>query len=95
MANSPHGFSAITPLTPEPYVTADEAAPFIHLDRKTLLRWAREGKVPNHPYPTGNKFRNGRLFLLSELDKWMKGEIDSQGRPYPGKATSAHETKAA
>ncbi len=59
----------------EPFIDAAEAAAFIKLNRKTLLRLARKGSIPAHPL-TGAKRRIWR-FLLSELDAWARGRVNS------------------
>jgi len=59
----------------EPFIDAAEAAAFIKLHRKTLLRLAREGSIPAHPL-TGNRRRIWR-FLISELDAWARSRINS------------------
>jgi excisionase family DNA binding protein len=59
----------------EPFIDASEAATFIKLHRKTLLRLAREGSIPAHPL-TGNRRRIWR-FLRSELDAWARSKVNS------------------
>jgi hypothetical protein len=59
----------------EPFIDAGKAAEFVQLNRKTLLRFAREGSIPAHPL-TGNKRRKWR-FLLSELDAWARAKVNS------------------
>jgi len=59
----------------EPFIDVGKAAEFVKLNRKTLLRCAREGSIPAHPL-TGNKRRKWR-FLLSELDAWARSKINS------------------
>jgi excisionase family DNA binding protein len=50
----------------EPLLSAATVAELLSLHPVTLLRWAREGRVPHH--------RLGRrvVFRLSELDKWLR-----------------------
>ena len=59
----------------EPFIDAGEAAEFVQLNRKTLLRFAREGSIPAHPL-TGNRRRKWR-FLISELDAWARAKVNS------------------
>lgn len=59
----------------EPFIDASEAATFIKLHRKTLLRLAREGSIPAHPL-TGSRRRVWR-FLRSELDAWARSKVNS------------------
>ena len=49
----------------EPLISAATAAEMLNLHPVTLLRWAREGRVPHH--------RLGRrvVFRLSELEIWL------------------------
>lgn len=60
--------NAITSLsaTPEPFVTADEAARFLCVKRRYLLELARRGIVGAYPLGTGSK-RKIWVFRLSEL----------------------------
>jgi predicted DNA-binding transcriptional regulator AlpA len=59
----------------ERFIDAGKAAEFVQLNRKTLLRFAREGSIPAHPL-TGNKRRKWR-FLISELDAWARAKVNS------------------
>lgn len=59
----------------EPFVDAQQAANFLKLHPKTLLRLARHGSIPAHPL-TGRR-RHIWRFLLSELDAWARGRLDS------------------
>jgi excisionase family DNA binding protein len=59
----------------EPFLDALEAARFLKLHPKTLLRLARSGSIPAHPL-TGRRRYIWR-FLLSELDAWARSRLDS------------------
>ncbi len=59
----------------EPFVDVAEAAGFLKLHPKTLLRLARRGSIPAHPL-TGRR-RHIWRFLLSELDAWARRRLDS------------------
>jgi excisionase family DNA binding protein len=59
----------------KPFIDASEAAAFIKLHRKTLLRLAREGSIPAHPL-TGSR-RRIWCFLKSELDAWARSKVNS------------------
>lgn len=59
----------------ESFIDAAEAAAFIKLHPKTLLRLARGGSIPAHPL-TGNRRRIWR-FLRSELDAWARSRVHS------------------
>lgn len=62
---------AITVGTLERPMTSDEAATHLRIHPKTIKRMAARGEVPGH-------FRFGRwFFYLSELDSWMRMEVDS------------------
>lgn len=53
----------------------EEAAKFLRVHPKTVKRMARNGEVPGH-------FRFGRwYFYLSELDSWMKMELNFGRHP--------------
>ena len=57
--------SMSSPLPFEQLLSADEAAKLLLLHPVTLLRWAREGRIPSH--------RLGRkvAFRQSELNAWL------------------------
>ena len=57
-------------------LTAVEAALLIHMDHRTLIRWARVGYVPAHPLGEGRR----RLwrFFEDELLLWIGSQ--SNGR---------------
>ena len=57
-------------------LTAVEAALLIHMDHRTLIRWARVGYVPAHPLGEGRR----RLwrFFEDELLVWIGSQ--SNGR---------------
>jgi excisionase family DNA binding protein len=63
----------------EPYVSPDEAAEFLKVNRLKLVRMARSGILPAHPLGTGKR-RQWR-FKLSELDKHMQGGIETNHPP--------------
>jgi excisionase family DNA binding protein len=65
--------------TREYFVDATEAARFLGLNRRTLLKMAREGVVPAHPL--GEGARKMWRFLLSELDEWLRMRVHSGRRP--------------
>jgi excisionase family DNA binding protein len=77
----------VTPITPQTvqqstwefYVDETIAAKFLSVEPITIVRWARAGRIPAHPLGGGPR-RKWR-FLLSELDEWMKSEVDSPRRP--------------
>jgi excisionase family DNA binding protein len=69
----------ISRLIPEYYVDAGEAAKFLRICRRAALQMAREGVIPAHPL--GNGKRKQWRFLLSELDEWMRGRVNSGRRP--------------
>jgi hypothetical protein len=64
---------------PEPYVDAKEGAAFLRMHQKTLMRLAREGKVPGYSFSEGTR-RHWR-FLISELDTWMRSKVNSNAHP--------------
>lgn len=63
----------------EAFVDVVRAAEFVKYNHKTLLRLAREGSIPAHPL-TGSKRRKWR-FLISELDAWARGKVNSSCDP--------------
>ena len=54
------------PVTPEPFVSADEAAQFLCVKRRYLLELARRGIAGAYALGTGSK-RKIWVFRLSEL----------------------------
>jgi phage terminase Nu1 subunit (DNA packaging protein) len=65
----------ICPPAIEPFLEAEEAAPFLKISPRHLKKLAREGCVPAHPRGKGQRRR--WLFLLSELDSWMRARVNS------------------
>jgi excisionase family DNA binding protein len=63
----------------EAYVSPEEAAAFLKINRLKIIRMARSGSVPAHPLGTGKR-RQWR-FKLSELDKHMQGGIETNHPP--------------
>jgi hypothetical protein len=69
----------------EYFVDADEASLFVKLDRRTVLQWARDGRIPAHPLDP-HAVRKDWRFLLSELDSWLRGQVNSACRSRPASA---------
>ncbi|PYV04701.1 MAG: hypothetical protein DMG26_06920 [Acidobacteria bacterium] len=63
----------------EPYVDASEAARFLKIHPKTLMRLARERLVPAYSFNDGA--RHHWHFLESELDIWMRSRVNSISHP--------------
>jgi excisionase family DNA binding protein len=56
-------------------ITCKEASQVLGVHPRTIKRMARDGKVPGH-------FRFGRwYFYASELDCWMRMELNSARHP--------------
>jgi len=53
-------------------LTPDEAAALLHMDPRTLVKWARQGYVPSHPLGEGKR----RLwrFFENELLDWVTAQ---------------------
>ena len=69
--------------TPEPFVSADEAARFLCVKRRYLLELARRGIVGAYPLGTGRK-RKIWVFRLSELaDSVPRNETLTKKLPKP------------
>ncbi len=64
-----------SPASPK-LLTAVEAALLLHMDHRTLIRWARAGYVPAHPLGEGR--RRMWRFFEHELLAWV--ESQSNGR---------------
>jgi len=62
----------------ESYVDCKRAAEFLSVDRKTIQRLSREGRIPAHPVLTGaRKGRTTWRYKLSELDEWARTQQHS------------------
>jgi excisionase family DNA binding protein len=59
-------------------VSSQEAARFLNMHPKTVLRMAREGTLPAHPVGAERK---RWLFYLSELDDWLRSQLISSSHP--------------
>ena len=59
----------------ESYVDARGAAEFLLRSPKTIQSWARTGTIPAHPIGCGSK--KHWLFLKSELDAWVRSQIQT------------------
>jgi excisionase family DNA binding protein len=57
----------MTIMTPEPYVTADDAAAHLKITRRQVLEMTRKGIIPAYPLGTG-KHRRVWRFKISEVD---------------------------
>jgi excisionase family DNA binding protein len=75
----------ISHTTFEPFVDADEAARFLSLSRKYILKMALHGVIPAHPLGLGQ--RKTWRFLLSELRDWMLANANSHGAKAGGSRT--------
>jgi excisionase family DNA binding protein len=76
---------APTAVPREYFVDADEAARFLVVDPRTVLKWARGGRIPAHPLDPKAERKVWR-FLLSELDAWLRSNVNSacrSCRPHP------------
>ena len=69
----------LQPFPLEPFVEADEAAPFLRMSPDYLKKLARAGKIPAHPRGDGQRRR--WLFLMSELAEWMRSQVNSACDP--------------
>jgi excisionase family DNA binding protein len=63
----------------EQYVSPEEAAAFLKVNRLKIIRMARSGSLPAHPL--GNGKRRQWRFKLSELDRHMQGGIKPDHPP--------------
>jgi hypothetical protein len=69
-----------TAIQPEGFITANEAAKFLSMNRLRVIRAARSGRLPAHPFRRGRG--NDWFFLKSELAAHMRGELKSSSRPF-------------
>jgi len=68
------------PVTPEPFVSADEAAQFLCVKRRYLLELARRGITGAYAIGTGSK-RKIWVFRISELAASIVGNETSIPKP--------------
>ena len=67
--------NSATPFGVERPLTCDEARQLLRVHPRTIKRMAARGEVPGH-------FRFGRWFFYpSELDSWMRMELNSERHP--------------
>jgi len=80
MSSQPNSIHSRKPLSfvREAPVSPQNAARFLNMHPKTILRKAREGAVPGHPVG-GNRKR--WHFYLSELDHWLRCQVISGSHP--------------
>ena len=67
--------TSAAPFGVERPLTCDEASQLLRVHSRTIKRMAARGEIPGH-------FRFGRWFFYSsELDSWMRMELDSESHP--------------
>ena len=82
MSAQSNAIQSVSP-TPEPFVSADEAAQFLCVKRRYLLELARRGIIGGYPLGTGRK-RKIWVFRLSELaDSVPRNETLAKKLPKP------------
>jgi excisionase family DNA binding protein len=64
----------------ERFVSADTAAMFLGITRRTLLQKVRAGKIPGHPLDP-SAYRKEWRFKLSELDRVLGARLNSSVQP--------------
>jgi excisionase family DNA binding protein len=57
----------------EPLVNSRQAADLLHMNYKTVERWARIGELPGYQYSAGEPW----YFRKSELDSWLRSKLNS------------------
>jgi hypothetical protein len=62
-------------------VGPQDAGRFLNMHTKTVLRKARSGALPAHPVG-GNRKR--WHFYLSELDDWLRSQVNTSSRTLEG-----------
>jgi len=75
-----HAIPSSTLQNVERFVSADAAAMFLAITRRTLLQKVREGKIPAHPLDPSAQRKEWR-FKLSELDRYLCTAINSVLQP--------------
>lgn len=64
----------------EPFINADEAAEFLRMKRLRIMRLAKAGRIPAHPFPRGRG--NDWFFLKSELHGFITSGGKLEPRPF-------------
>ena len=93
MSIQPTPINPVESLYPvEAPVGPQDAARFLKMHTKTVLRKARSGTLPAHPV---GKDRKRWHFYLSELDDWLRSQVitDSHLRRPVERTTLAHRTQ--
>jgi len=59
----------------EPLLDSEQAGALLHVHEKTVIRWAREKRLPS--------MRLGKLwrFRASQLDAWLAAQAESSCQP--------------
>jgi excisionase family DNA binding protein len=57
-----------------PWLTVTEAGQLVGLSRRTILRYASEGRIPSHPRPALSVGAEKLAFYRSELMDWLRGQ---------------------
>jgi len=59
----------------EPLLDSEQASALLHVHEKTVIRWARQKKLPS--------MRLGKLwrFRASQLDAWLAAQAESSCQP--------------
>jgi excisionase family DNA binding protein len=75
-----HAIESSTFQNVERFVSADAAAMFLGITRRTLLQKVREGKISAHPLDPSAQRKEWR-FKLSELDRVLGARLNSCEQP--------------
>jgi len=59
----------------EPLLDCQEAAQHVHCHEKTLQRYARQRRIPAY------RIHGRWYFRVSELDSWVRSQVNSEGHP--------------
>jgi hypothetical protein len=78
-------------MSPEPFVSAQEAAKFAGISRRFLIELARRGIAGAYPIGTG-ALRKTWVFRLSELAEGIGRRVDEAPRRPPQSESAYHTT---
>jgi excisionase family DNA binding protein len=57
-------------------INSRQAAGLLHMNYKTVERWARIGELPGYQYSSGEPW----YFRKSELDAWLRSKLNSSSQ---------------
>lgn len=63
----------------ESLLSSRQAGELLHVNHKTLERWAKAGAIPGYQFVPRGQW----LFRASELDEWLRSKLNSVSQSQP------------